>query len=81
LASAAFFGAKVVLAVRQNGNGKPTGEFAGRVVTLLENQTYELRALREIADDTKEILQQQNTLLAAHDARAAEAIKRMDAKP
>lgn len=77
LTTSAFLGARFVLAVRQNGNGK-TGEFAGRVITLLENQTHELRALRQIADATKDILQQQNTLLAAHDQRAADAIKRMD---
>lgn len=81
LATAAFLGGKFVLAVRQNGNGNGRGRFEGQVVTLLENQTSELRALRQIADATKDILQHQNTLLTQHDQRAADAIKRMEARP
>lgn len=80
LATAAFFGAKAVLAVRSpNGNGR--GVFEGRVVTLLENQTRELVELRKIAADTKGILETQVELLRAHDQRAVAAIARMDSRP
>ena len=77
LATAAFFGGKFVLAMR-NGNGNGRGRFEGQVVTLLETQSSTLAELRNIAADTRGILQQQNALLAAHDKRAEDAIKRMD---
>ena len=80
LATAAFFGGKFVLAIRQNGNGNGRGRFEGQVVTLLETQSATLAELRNIAADTRGILQQQNTLLSQHDQRAADAIKRMDAR-
>ena len=81
LAAAAFFGAKAVLTLRQNGNGNGRGRFEGQVVTLLETQSATLAELRNIAADTRGILQQQNALLAAHDRRAEDAIKRMDLRP
>lgn len=80
LGSAAFFGAKVVLAVRYNGNGKNGSEFAGRVLALLETQGTTLAELRNIAADTREILRTQGAMLAAHDQRSADAIRRMDAR-
>ena len=81
LATSAFLGAKFVLTVRQNGNGNGRGRFEGQVVTLLETQRDTLNELRNIAASTQGILEKQNALLAAHDQRAAEAIRRMDARP